>query len=131
MDKQLTLPLFIPYELEDYLTNKLGEDYPEQASLVRESLIPVHDFENYDTTQPGLPSLTDTTTGYGNLRYWVITNAALWAGHDRVLDEVAETLRALHFLTTNASFNTDELSTAGPTELRRWYDFRQARNNAM
>lgn len=127
LQKQITIPLFLPCQLEEYLVHRLGNDYPEQASSMCESIIPLHDSTKYDAAQASLPSLTDTTTGYGNLRYWVITNTSMWTGQHSVLDVVADTLRSLHFLCVQNSYDTDKLSTLGPAQLREWHQSHSSR----
>ena len=48
---------------------------------------------------PTLPQLRDNGTEEGNLRYWVITNRSMWAGQDRMIDEIFDVFDGLyHFL---------------------------------
>lgn len=121
LEKQLTIPLFLPHQLEDYLVNKLGQDYPELSSLIRETIIPLHDSSKYDAAQGKLPSLLDTTTGYGNLRYWVVTNTGMWTGQHYVLDEIVKILRTLHILSIENNFNEGRISAGGPARLRQCF----------
>ena len=90
-EKQITIPLLITQRLEDFLLRKVWEDYPDLPAASK-PLIPLHDATKYDAATSNLPSLRDTTTEKGNLRYWVITNTSMWAGQHRVLDEMTEIL---------------------------------------
>lgn len=91
-EKQITIPLMLPWALENYLLSKVPQDYadlPLHFSNFR-ALIPMHDPSKYDPAAATLPSLRDTASEKGNLRYWVITNESMWANEHRVLDEFAE-----------------------------------------
>ncbi|KAL8690061.1 MAG: hypothetical protein Q9218_004414 [Villophora microphyllina] len=93
-EKQITIPLVIPADLQTTLTNELqARQLPD--SMVSQLLIPVHDPSKHDPRTATVPSLQDNATESGNLRYWLVTNDNMWAGQDRVLDEVAELLTAL------------------------------------
>ena len=59
------------------------------------ALIPVHDPSRHNLITTTLPSLPETMSESGNIRYWLITNESMWAGQHRVLDEVAELLLML------------------------------------
>ncbi|KAI4211607.1 MAG: hypothetical protein LQ351_005648 [Letrouitia transgressa] len=94
--KQITLPLVIPSNLQDCVTRQLSSRYPEIESLVRNLLIPIHDSAVYRPLGfPALPSLIDTATENGNLRYWLITNQSMWSGQHYALSEAAELLSIL------------------------------------
>lgn len=96
-EKQITVPVNVPWALEDYLLSTLPEQYgdiPPHFTSFR-PLIPVHDASRYDPSTATLPSLQDTATESGNLRYWVITNESMWAQQHRVLDEIAELMWSL------------------------------------
>lgn len=86
--------MILPWELEEHLLNSLPQQYPDLPShaIDFKPLIPIHDPSKHNLATAALPSLRDTTTGSGNLRYWVITNENIWAGQHRVLDEMAEIL---------------------------------------
>ncbi|MCJ1383844.1 hypothetical protein MMC17_006958 [Xylographa soralifera] len=94
MEKQITIPLMVPYDLENFLLNvlpNLAAGFPIETRF----LIPVHDpnAHPFRLTAPGvLPRLYDTASEDGNLRYWVVTNKSMWAGQNRIEDEVFETL---------------------------------------
>ncbi|KAL9126622.1 MAG: hypothetical protein Q9217_004360 [Psora testacea] len=99
--KQITVPVIIPSDLEQYILHTLPEQYPDLPSHFTETpcLIPLHDPTTHDAATSPIPSLHDTGNESGNLRYWVITNQSMWAGQHRVLDEVAELLWTLfHWL---------------------------------
>ncbi|KAL8692872.1 MAG: hypothetical protein Q9224_003872 [Gallowayella concinna] len=93
--KQITMPLIIPMDLELMIVNELVS---RKGSVPTECLpvfIPVHDSRSYDPRTTTMPSLTDSLSESGNLRYWLITNKNMWAGQDRVADEVSELLASL------------------------------------
>ncbi|MCJ1402518.1 hypothetical protein MMC11_005738 [Xylographa trunciseda] len=97
MEKQITIPMMVPYDLENFLLNVLP-NVSATVSAPKPFLIPVHDpsLPPLRTNAPGvLPHLNDTATEEGNLRYWVITNKSMWAGQNRVADEVFEILWSL------------------------------------
>ena len=107
MQKQITLPLLIPYELENYLLNELPSSYPDLPAsyTAKPVLIPVHDPTKHLPTAT-LPSLADVPGEAGNLRYWVISNTNMWACQHRVMDEVFEILWSLfHQFTESIKIN--------------------------
>lgn len=119
-EKQITIPVNVPWALEDYLLSTLPEQYgdiPLHFTSFR-PLIPVHDASRYDPSTATLPSLQDTATESGNLRYWVITNESMWAQQHRVLDEVDELMWSLfHWFV-----QSEALATIGAVESeRKWY----------
>lgn len=93
-EKQITIPLAIPWQLENFLTSELPNQYPDFPGhfTAFKCLIPVHDAATYDPATATLPSLQDTIAESGNLRYWVITNESMWAGQHRALDEISEVI---------------------------------------
>ncbi|KAL9046234.1 MAG: hypothetical protein Q9214_000881 [Letrouitia sp. 1 TL-2023] len=94
--KQLTLPLVIPADLQDRITQEISSRYPEVESLVRSLLIPIHDPATYRPLGiPALPPLVDNDTESGNLRYWLITSESMWSGQHYALDEATELLSIL------------------------------------
>ena len=124
-EKQITIPLIVPYGLEDFLIRKLREDYPD-LPVTSIPLIPLHDATNYDATASILPSLRDSMTEEGNLRYWVITNTSMWAGQHRVLDEMTEILWSLHslFKALQMASPGETFDSFGPRYLQNWYKHR-------
>ena len=93
-DKQITIPVNVPFGLENYLLTQLPQEYDDLPSHFTDHkpLIPVHDPNRYGSNHGNLPSLRDSASEAGNLRYWVITNESMWASQHRVLDEFAELL---------------------------------------
>ena len=93
MEKQITIPLLIPYDLENYILNELPSKYSDipTSYSAQPILIPVHDPARRDP-HATLPSLVDVPGEAGNLRYWVISNTNMWACQHRVMDEVFEIL---------------------------------------
>ncbi len=104
-EKQITIPLAIPWDLENFLTSELPNQYsdlPKHFTAFK-SLIPVHDAAAHDPATATLPSLRDTVAESGNLRYWVITNESMWAGQHRALDEISEVIWSFfHWFSENA-----------------------------
>lgn len=95
-EKQITMPLIIPMDLQTGITTELQSRYDNiPADALSNLLIPVHDPSTHDPRTATLPPLFDTVTENGNLRYWLITNESMWAGPHRALDEVAEILNSL------------------------------------
>ncbi|KAL9632676.1 MAG: hypothetical protein Q9164_005168 [Protoblastenia rupestris] len=94
MQKQITIPLIIPPDLEHYILHTLSVQYPDLPYHFTETpcLIPLHDPTTHDPVTSNIPSLHDTGNESGNFRYWVITNESMWAGQHRVMDEIAEML---------------------------------------
>ncbi|MCJ1435595.1 hypothetical protein MMC27_004969 [Xylographa pallens] len=94
MEKQITIPMMLPYDLENFLLNilpNLATGFPIEQRF----LIPVHDPNATPlivNVLGVLPHLHDTASEDGNLRYWVISNKSMWAGQNRIEDEVFETL---------------------------------------
>ena len=121
-EKQITIPLIIPHDLEDFLVQQTRERYPD-LPLTSSPLIPLHDATRYDAATSTLPSLRDITTEEGNLRYWVITNTSMWAGQHRALDEMFHVLWSLHSLFRAAPPSFDPF---GPRYLQEWYKSRYA-----
>ena len=76
-------------------------------------LIPLHDASKYNPSTAILPSLQDTASESGNLRYWVITNESMWAQQHPVLDETAELLWSL-FYWLNRDWGTTRIRTDDP-----------------
>ena len=97
MEKQITVPMMVPCNLEAFLLNVLPNictDFP----VPKPFLIPVHDPTaslSWTTAHAGLLHLYDTTSEDGNLRYWVITKRSMWAGQNHVTDDVFGILWAL------------------------------------
>ncbi|KAI9760700.1 MAG: hypothetical protein M1840_002348 [Geoglossum simile] len=95
-EKQLTIPIDIPFKLEDYISSLVNpileeKDIHNGNEGERRLLLPIH--------QVGMgigiiPELYDSLTE-GNLRYLVIGNELMWAGIDRRIDEVLEALHSL------------------------------------
>lgn len=94
MKKQITIPMILPLDLENYILHSIPAHYADlpEHSTTSKSIIPVHDASKYDIQQNSRRSLQDTFDENGNLRYWVITNESMWAGQHRALDEIAELL---------------------------------------
>ncbi|KAI9782631.1 MAG: hypothetical protein M1835_004006 [Candelina submexicana] len=112
MEKQITLPVLIPLDLEHTIHQYMNSALTD-AGIMNDSyraLIPVHTAGAGTTI---LPDLQDTTGPHGNVRYWVISNETMWAGIDHRIDAVFETLGALfhHKFGTNRQIDTstDEL----------------------
>jgi hypothetical protein len=97
--KQITIPLIIPWDLENYILTRLPQEFTDlPRHLTRQKpLIPVHDKSKYDPTTAHLESLEDDASEAGNMRYWVITNQSMWAGQHRAVDETAEILWFLFY----------------------------------
>ena len=108
-EKQITIPLIVPWGLENYLLSTLPQEYDDLPPHFADfkPLIPVHDSLKYDPASSGLPSLRDTASEKGNLRYWVITNESMWASQHRVMDDFAEIAWALFHWFNQAVANQD------------------------
>lgn len=107
-EKQITIPLMIPWELEHYIVTQLQQDFPDLPTYVteRQLLIPVHDPLKHNHATAILPSLHDIASEKGNLRYWVINNTSMWAGQHHALDEIAEILWSMfHWFNQAASLS--------------------------
>ncbi|KAI9705586.1 MAG: hypothetical protein M1836_006342 [Candelina mexicana] len=112
MEKQITLPVLIPLDLEHTIHQYMNSALTD-AGIMNDSyraLIPVHTAGAGTTI---LPDLEDTTGPHGNVRYWVISNETMWAGIDHRIDAVFEILGTLfhHKFGTNRQIDTstDEL----------------------
>ena len=94
MSKQITLPVLIPYDLENFISNELRELYPDIPAEFTDSpcLIPIY---RADTTNTFIPPLQDQANERGNLRFWLIKNDTMWSGRHRAVDEVFEVLWSL------------------------------------
>ncbi|KAI4097035.1 MAG: hypothetical protein LQ339_006829 [Xanthoria mediterranea] len=90
-EKQITMPLIIPMELEVAIAHECANDEADPLP----PLILVHNPQKYDPRNATLPSLQDTVNDSGNLRYWLVTNENMWAHQSRVADEVSELLETL------------------------------------
>lgn len=94
-EKQITMPVIIPYDLEQFLVQTMSDALDEAGLSDGQSdpfLIPVHE-QGKGTAI--IPDLQDTAGPTGNVRVWVIGNESMWAGIDRRIDEVFEILWAL------------------------------------
>ncbi|KAL8815991.1 MAG: hypothetical protein Q9223_004937, partial [Gallowayella weberi] len=110
--KQVTTPLVIPMDLEVMILNGLVSSCSENVPAdCLPQLIPVHDPRSHDPRTTTMPSLLDSVSEKGNLRYWLITNKNMWAGQDRVADEVTELLTSLFDWYLNC-----DASTVGPIQ---------------
>ena len=122
-EKQITIPVIVPWALEDYLLSTLPRqhgDIPSHFTSFK-PLIPVHDATKYDPSTAILPSLQDTASESGNLRYWVITNESMWVQQHRVLDETAELMWSLfHWLNQVSGTQAGQgvLGAVGPARIR-------------
>jgi len=107
-EKQITIPVIVPCDLEDLLLTGLQQHYPDLPVSATQfpSLIPVHDPSTYNPSSTQIPSLLDTTGEKGNLRYWVITNESMWAGQHPALDAAWQVLEGL-VSSFQCVFNTD------------------------
>lgn len=87
-EKQITLPLVIPHDLEACLERQMGNALSQAQPTLPMSqdrlLIPVHEMGQGTIV---LPDLQDQAGSSGNMRYWVIGNELMWAGIHRRLDE--------------------------------------------
>ena len=129
-EKQITIPVVVPWALEDYLLSTLPEQYGDipQHFIDSRPLIPVHDASKHDPSTAVLPPLQETAHESGNLRYWVITNESMWAQQHRVMDEMAEQMWSL-FHWFNVAFNA---ATIGINESeRKWYLARSFRRRVV
>jgi hypothetical protein len=92
--KQLTLPLWVPQELDDYVVALTAATYGDGDEY--RILIPA-----YDTRYRGhIPPLPDqASNGAWKLRIWVIGNTTMWArSQSREVDELFEILWTLYHL---------------------------------
>lgn len=91
--KQITLPLAIPYDLEDWIERWTREALDDAGVDISESqnrlLIPVHEMGHGTHL---LPDLEDNAEPMGNIRYWLLGNEIMWAGIDRRIDEYGVTV---------------------------------------
>ncbi|KAL8655588.1 MAG: hypothetical protein Q9210_000798 [Variospora velana] len=94
--KQITMPLLIPMDLQNFIENDLSNRYDGATNDdLKKLLMPAHDPSKYYPTTVSVPPLPDIADERGNLRYLLITNKSMWAGQNRVLSEVTELLLAL------------------------------------
>lgn len=122
----------MPWALEDYLLSTLPQQYGDIPSHFTDfkPLVPVHDPSKYDSSTAILPSLQDTTSESGNLRYWVITNESMWAQQDRVLDETAELMWSL-FHWFNQVGGRDATRTRTDIPACKWHLVRSFRRRIL
>ena len=130
LEKQITIPLILPWDLENYILTNIPHQHPDLPSHITRHppLIPVHDTFKYDSTQGILPTLRDIVSEKGNLRYWVITNESMWAGQHRALDEIAEVLWSF-FYWFKQTQNPTDLNT--DSEECVWHLARFCRRNIV
>ena len=113
MSKQISLPIIIPYELESRLQDHIIPSFPDVPSGDKLLLIPVHDPSKYNTTAAIIPSLQDTPSEAGNLRYWILSNQSMWACQHRIIDEIFEVMNSLfHWFRHDTSSRNHGYSTA-------------------
>ena len=100
MEKQITLPMVIPHDVEELILNSLPQTHSDLPAHFTSSpiLIPVHRPPPAGYAPLFLPSIHDQATEDGNLRYWVISNHNMWACQHRVVDEVFEILNSFFHL---------------------------------
>ncbi|KAI9780261.1 MAG: hypothetical protein M1839_006821 [Geoglossum umbratile] len=94
--KQITIPIELPFKLEDYVASLVNPVLEEKGIYngnegEKRLLLPVHEL---GMGAGIIPQLVDSPTE-GNLRYLVIGNELMWAGIDRRIDEVLEALQSL------------------------------------
>ncbi|KAH0560095.1 hypothetical protein GP486_003388 [Trichoglossum hirsutum] len=81
-EKQITIPIEVPFKLEDYIST-LASPVLEEADIYNGNenerclLIPVHELARGTSIIPDLVDSDSATDG--NLRYWVIGNDLMWA----------------------------------------------------
>ncbi|KAI9800277.1 MAG: hypothetical protein M1833_003391 [Piccolia ochrophora] len=96
LEKQMTIPVIVGHDLEEYLKRLMREalqdgcDVP--ADTQEQLLIPVHEVGHGNQVLPDLP---EDLSPKGNLRYWVIGNETMWAGIDRKIDMVFDVLKTI------------------------------------
>ena len=131
-EKQITIPVIIPWALEDYLLSTLPEQYGDipRHFIDFRPLIPVHDASKYDPSTAVIPPLRETAHESGNLRYWVITNESMWAQQHRVMDEMVEQMWSL-FHWFNIAFNTSTRTIGINESERKWYLARSFRRRVV
>ena len=110
MEKQMTIPLLIPAELESQLRDLIDS----RTDVGHPWLIPVHDPSKHDSQAARLPSLPEYGHASGNPRYWVISNESMWAGRYQGFDDVSEVLLCLHRWFEFAGLTRNESSTESP-----------------
>ncbi|KAI9876534.1 MAG: hypothetical protein M1830_006297 [Pleopsidium flavum] len=94
-EKQVTMPVVIPYDLEQFIHQIVSDALSDAGILngdMEQVLIPIHE-QGKGTAI--LSDLQDTAAPSGNVRFWVIGNELMWAGIDRRIDEVFEVLWSL------------------------------------
>ncbi|KAI9759755.1 MAG: hypothetical protein M4579_002140 [Chaenotheca gracillima] len=93
LEKQITLPVIIPYDLEstfEDMFSSVGQDADHSSIKSQDRLlIPVHTSGRGTTI---IPDLREEPGLNGNIRYWVIGNEIMWSGIDRKIDEMFEVL---------------------------------------
>ena len=106
MEKQITIPLVIPYDLENFIINDIPQTYPDlpQRDTNGPLLIPVHKTASH-TPAAILPPLVETASEDGSLRYWVISNENMWACQRYAMDEVFEVFWALFHCFSASQFS--------------------------
>ena len=131
MEKQITVPLVVPSAFEHFLCRELPNicsDLPSHY-LLNPFLIPVHDPAGQDPANPGIiPSLHDTASEAGNLRYWVITNQSMWACQHGAMDEVYKILWSLYHWFTWSKMKHKRSDCAQPMAV--WYMAQSIRRRA-
>lgn len=104
-EKQITMPVIVPYDLEQFLVQTISDALDEAGMSDGQSdkiLIPVHE-QGKGTAI--IPDLYDTAGPRGNFRIWIVGNELMWAGIDRRIDEVFEILWALLHWHNSATAN--------------------------
>ena len=118
MAKQLTIPIIIPHDLEQYILHTLHSRHPNlpEHFTSQSCLIPIHDPTQQNRDSPH-PSIYDTATEDGNLRFWIIDNNSMWACQHRVIDEVHELLWPLfHWLMQQSPNNRNNYLPVNTSE---------------
>lgn len=108
-EKQITMPLVIPYDLEQFIHQLVSDALSDAGLSIGASeplLIPVHE-QGKGTAI--LPDLQETVATTGNIRFWVIGNQLMWAGIDRRIDEAFEVLWTLFHLHNQAAITRSML----------------------
>lgn len=106
MNKQITLPIWVPAELEEYISTITTRSSDEHRIL-----IPAYNrrYPNADNRAHRIPALTETSAHVSwRLRIWVIGEETMWAlAHSREMDEVFEILWTLYHLQWNIGVEAD------------------------
>ncbi|MCJ1312571.1 hypothetical protein MMC25_006245 [Agyrium rufum] len=113
--KDITLPLTIPADLENYIEHEIPSRFPElsQSFPGYPHLMKVHDPSTQSDYTGPLPSLAESPNETGNLRYWLKNTSSMWAGQHHALEYIEHIYTVLSQIFSMRSLGSSAADASG------------------